>query len=92
MFRLICEYKNSKSIFSISNKKKSFLPFFPCREISKLESLEFLDIFGVLSDQALTILTNNFPDVGINKYKHSAVARPTVGTRRTSIWGLRTRD
>lgn len=91
MCRLICEYKNSKSLFSISNNF-SFLPIFPCREISKLESLEFLDIFGVLSDQALTILTNNFPDVGINKYKHSAVARPTVGTRRTSIWGLRTRD
>lgn len=66
--------------------------FLYSREIDKLESLQFLDIFGVLSEQALTILSSKFPDVGINKFKHSAVARPTVGSRRTSIWGLRTRD
>ncbi|KAJ6635588.1 S-phase kinase-associated protein 2 [Pseudolycoriella hygida] len=52
----------------------------------------FLDIFGVLSDDAIKIIQYKFPTVGINKYIHSAVARPTVGTRRTSIWGLRTRD
>lgn len=63
-----------------------------CREVNKLQSLKYLDIFGVLSEQALSILVNSFPDIGINKFKHSAVARPTVGSRRTSIWGLRTRD
>lgn len=62
------------------------------REIHKLQALAFLDIFGVLSDQALTILGNCAPHLGINKFKNSAVARPTVGSRRTSIWGLRTRD
>lgn len=68
-----------------------FFVFFR-REINKLLSIAYLDIFGVLSDQALTVLRNNFPDVGINKFIHSAVARPTVGSRRTSIWGIRTRD
>lgn len=62
------------------------------REIHKLQALAFLDIFGVLSDQALNILGNCAPHIGINKFKNSAVARPTVGSRRTSIWGLRTRD
>ena len=54
--------------------------------------LAFLDIFGVLSDQAIVMLRQTFPNVGINKFIHSSVARPTVGNRRTSIWGLRTRD
>lgn len=55
-------------------------------------SLEYLDIFGVLSESAILMLQTTFPTVGINKFIHSAVARPTVGSRRTSIWGLRTRD
>ncbi|XP_031620766.1 S-phase kinase-associated protein 2 [Contarinia nasturtii] len=61
-------------------------------EIYQLKALQFIDVFGVLSDQALSILSEKFPHIGVNKYKHSAVARPTVGSRRTSIWGLRTRD
>ncbi|KAG4065758.1 hypothetical protein HA402_012436 [Bradysia odoriphaga] len=66
----------------------------PASYISLNETLPllFLDIFGVLSDEAITLIQNKFPTVGINKFIHSAVARPTVGTRRTSIWGLRTRD
>lgn len=66
----------------------------PASYISLNETLPllFLDIFGVLSDEALALIQSRFPSVGINKFIHSAVARPTVGTRRTSIWGLRTRD
>lgn len=52
----------------------------------------YLDIFGMLTDAALEMLEKTFPKIGINKFVHSSVARPTVGTRRTSIWGLRTRD
>lgn len=61
-------------------------------QLSDLHSLLFLDVFGLLSEQAITMLQTSFPGVGINKFIHSSVARPTVGTRRTSIWGLRTRD
>lgn len=61
-------------------------------ELNNLPSLAFLDVFGILSDSALQTLQNTFPSLGINKFIHSSVARPTVGTRRTSIWGLRTRD
>lgn len=61
-------------------------------QLSELEPLQFLDVFGLLSEQALAMLQTSFPGVGINKFMHSSVARPTVGSRRTSIWGLRTRD
>lgn len=61
-------------------------------ELSGLPTLTYLDVFGILSDTALEMLERNFPSLGINKFIHSSVARPTVGTRRTSIWGLRTRD
>ncbi|KAL5285042.1 SKP2 family protein [Megaselia abdita] len=61
-------------------------------DLNKLPSLQYLDVFGILSDNALRVLEHSFPNIGINKFIHSSVARPTVGTRRTSIWGLRTRD
>lgn len=61
-------------------------------QLGELHSLLFLDVFGLLSEQAINMLQSSFPGVGINKFMHSSVARPTVGTRRTSIWGLRTRD
>ncbi|XP_059611918.1 S-phase kinase-associated protein 2 [Phlebotomus argentipes] len=57
-----------------------------------MPSLNYLDIFGMLSDNQLKVIINSLSSIGINKFINSAVARPTVGTRRTSIWGLRTRD
>lgn len=57
-----------------------------------MSTLTYLDIFGMLTDSALEMLERTFSKIGINKFIHSSVARPTVGTRRTSIWGLRTRD
>ncbi|EDW80674.1 uncharacterized protein Dwil_GK11443 [Drosophila willistoni] len=61
-------------------------------ELKGMPSLNYLDIFGMLSDAAMEVLEKQMPKMGINKFIHSSVARPTVGTRRTSIWGLRTRD
>lgn len=61
-------------------------------ELKSMPSLTYLDIFGMLSDTAMEVLEKQLPKMGINKFIHSSVSRPTVGTRRTSIWGLRTRD
>lgn len=61
-------------------------------QLGSIKSLVYLDVFGLLTEQALAVLQDSFVNVGINKFIHSSVARPTVGTRRTSIWGLRTRD
>lgn len=60
--------------------------------INELIQLQHLDIFGVLSEQAMQMLKQSFPKVNINKFLHSVIARPTTGSRRTSLWGQRTRD
>uniref|UniRef100_A0A182IZJ0 F-box domain-containing protein n=1 Tax=Anopheles atroparvus TaxID=41427 RepID=A0A182IZJ0_ANOAO len=60
--------------------------------LADLRSLRFLDLFGLMSENAIATLELSFASVGINKFYHSSVARPTVGSRRTSIWGVRTRE
>ncbi|XP_055534037.1 S-phase kinase-associated protein 2 [Wyeomyia smithii] len=96
-----CTQLSSEAITVVCKLKKlEYLSLSRCYNInvtsylslSELHSLLFLDVFGLLSDQAIAMLQTSFPGVGINKFMHSSVARPTVGTRRTSIWGLRTRD
>lgn len=52
----------------------------------------FLDVFGLMSEDELNDLKNGIPEVAINQFPFSSVARPTVGLRRTSIWGLKVRD
>ncbi|CAN8003785.1 unnamed protein product, partial [Ixodes hexagonus] len=58
----------------------------------QMDSLRHLEVFGVLADCALVTLRKGLPRVEINKELFSTVARPTMGIRRTSIWGLRVRD
>ncbi|KAF4518512.1 hypothetical protein B566_EDAN009712, partial [Ephemera danica] len=55
-------------------------------------SLIYADIFGVLNESNLNTVRSSLPGVFINKFMFSSIARPTVGVRRTSIWGLRVRD
>lgn len=62
------------------------------RDLNNVKSLLFLDVFNLLSDAGLQMLEKTFKNIGVNKFIHSSVARPTVMPRRTSIWGLRTRD
>lgn len=54
--------------------------------------LLYLDLYGILNESALSTLRQSLPHIQINKYLFSSVARPTVGIRRTSVWGLRVRD
>ncbi|XP_071445025.1 S-phase kinase-associated protein 2-like [Hetaerina americana] len=60
--------------------------------LTKAESLMYLDVFGLMNEQSLATLQSRLSEVDINKFYFSSVARPTVGIRRTSIWGLRVRD
>ncbi|XP_053689006.1 S-phase kinase-associated protein 2, partial [Sabethes cyaneus] len=96
-----CTQLTSETITVVCRLKKlEYLSLSRCYNINvtsylsltELHSLLFLDVFGLLSEQAIAMLQTSFVGVGINKFMHSSVARPTVGTRRTSIWGLRTRD
>ena len=32
------------------------------------------------------------PAIAVNEFMFSAVARPTVGTKRTSLWGIQVRE
>ncbi|XP_015115202.1 S-phase kinase-associated protein 2 isoform X2 [Diachasma alloeum] len=60
--------------------------------LTHMPSLLYLDIFGLMTDAALKSFQANCNSTEINKFLYSSVARPTVGVRRTSIWGLRVRD
>ncbi|KAL0277061.1 UNVERIFIED_CONTAM: hypothetical protein PYX00_004478 [Menopon gallinae] len=81
-------------------KTIEYLSFSRCYSIStssfmmlkNVESLMYLDVFGLMKEEELNELKNELADVAINQFPFSSVARPTVGLRRTSIWGLRVRD
>lgn len=57
-----------------------------------MTTLKYLDVFGLLTDAGLANLEKAVKSIEVNKFMHSSVARPTVTPRRTSIWGIRTRD
>uniref|UniRef100_A0A336MLE4 CSON003285 protein n=1 Tax=Culicoides sonorensis TaxID=179676 RepID=A0A336MLE4_CULSO len=82
----------SLEYLSISRCYTVDVPAFLTTFLKDSTSLLYLDVFGLIRDENLQVLAATFPKIGFNKFVHSSVARPTVGTRRTSIWGLRTRD
>lgn len=60
--------------------------------LSGKSSLKYFNIYGLLLDKQIELLQKNCAHVAINKTKFSFIARPTVGEKRTSIWGYRVRD
>ncbi|KAJ2942195.1 hypothetical protein O0L34_g15736 [Tuta absoluta] len=68
------------------------LPPHSLTKLSAMPSLQYLEVWGMLQTASLSALKQALPAIQINQFMFSAVGRPTVGTRRTSIWGLRTRD
>ena len=62
------------------------------RLLGNILTLLALDVFGMLKESALVQLHEALPNIEINKFPFSSIARPTTGVRRTSIWGLRVRD
>lgn len=60
-------------------------------ELKKCADLKYLDVFGGMSEPASMELMEVLKPVKINKRKFSFIARPTVGTRCTSIWNEKTR-
>ncbi|KAK7867760.1 hypothetical protein R5R35_002260 [Gryllus longicercus] len=59
--------------------------------LSRIDSLLYLDVMGLFADQSLVHLKQNLSNISVNKFLFSSIARPTVGVRRTSIWGLKVR-
>lgn len=68
------------------------LPPHALTKLSSMTSLQYLEVWGMLQSASLSALRAALPAIQLNQFMFSAIARPTVGTRRTSIWGLRTRD
>ncbi|CAH0404167.1 unnamed protein product [Chilo suppressalis] len=67
----------------------------PPHRLTKLNcmvALQYLEVWGMLPSASLNALRAALPAIQLNQFMFSAIARPTVGTRRTSVWGLRTRD
>ena len=54
--------------------------------------LESLQVFGCLRSEALAELKERLAPIAVNEFMFSAVARPTVGTKRTSLWGIQVRE
>ncbi|XP_015186565.1 PREDICTED: S-phase kinase-associated protein 2-like isoform X2 [Polistes dominula] len=80
----ILEHLSLSRCYSIPPSTFVRLAYMPC--------LMYLDIFGLMSDPMSKSVQSNCGDTQINKFRFSSIARPTVGVRRTSIWGLRVRD
>ncbi|XP_071633405.1 S-phase kinase-associated protein 2 isoform X1 [Temnothorax longispinosus] len=68
------------------------IPLSAYMRLAHMPCLLYLDVFGLMSESVLKSLQATCREPEINKYLYSSVARPTVGIRRTSIWGLRVRD
>ncbi|XP_038221394.1 S-phase kinase-associated protein 2-like isoform X2 [Zerene cesonia] len=68
------------------------LPPHALTKLSGMTALQYLEVWGMLPAASLSALRAALPAIQINQFMFSAIARPTVGARRTSIWGLRTRD
>ncbi|XP_052746254.1 S-phase kinase-associated protein 2 [Bicyclus anynana] len=68
------------------------LPPHAFTKLSSMSSLQYLEVWGMLPTSSTNALRAALPAIQINQFMFSAISRPTVGTRRTSIWGLRTRD
>ncbi len=57
------------------------------------QSLRYLNVFGVMKDAAFKELRRRLGGrIDLNQFPFSSIARPTVGIRRTSLWGNRVRD
>ncbi|CAF2098539.1 unnamed protein product [Rotaria magnacalcarata] len=61
--------------------------------LKSLPAFTTLDIFGTLAQLPLQQLRNELGTrIQLNMFPLSNIARPTTGTQRTSLWGLRTRS
>lgn len=60
--------------------------------LAGMKSLKYLELFSLFKESSVETLKNLLPGVQINQFPFSAVGRPTVGGKRSSIWGKRVRN
>ena len=84
--------ENSRQIENISTSRCFGIAPVTYLKLEKCPKLKYLNVFGVMKDNALDELVCYLNSVQINKFYFSSIARPTVGIKRTSIWNQRTRQ
>ncbi|KAL4711765.1 hypothetical protein ACJJTC_004107 [Scirpophaga incertulas] len=84
--------RNARRLRHLALSRCYLLPPATLTKLSSMVSLQYLEVWGMLQSTSLNALRAALPAIQINQFMFSAIARPTVGTRRTSLWGLRTRD
>ncbi|MBN3274849.1 SKP2 protein, partial [Polyodon spathula] len=58
-------------------------------DFENFPSLKMLEVFGILQDTSLPILTKGLPHIKINSCYFTTIARPTVGSKNSrDIWGI----
>lgn len=61
-------------------------------DFEKFPDLQTLEVFGLIQDGYLPILSKSLPHIQINTQAFSTVARPTVATRKDrTLWGMHCR-
>ncbi|XP_022200121.2 S-phase kinase-associated protein 2 isoform X2 [Nilaparvata lugens] len=89
-FNVIIENLDKLQQLSVSRCYKITPSLYP--NLEAMPELTNFNVFGLLNDKQIEMLQKCLSKMSINKTKFSTIARPTVGIRRTSIWGLKTRD
>uniref|UniRef100_A0A915IN32 Uncharacterized protein n=1 Tax=Romanomermis culicivorax TaxID=13658 RepID=A0A915IN32_ROMCU len=64
----------------------------PIAYIHYCKHLVELNVFSTIKDESMPVLKRALKNVLVNRNLFSTIARPTVGIRRSSIWGQKTRD
>ncbi|GFT50360.1 s-phase kinase-associated protein 2 [Nephila pilipes] len=84
--------KKCKKLQHLHSSRAYDIPTECNRLLKELKDFKSLEIFRTLTQNNLESLRANLSFVKINETVFSTIARPTTGVKRTSIWGIRTRD
>ncbi|XP_010189454.1 PREDICTED: S-phase kinase-associated protein 2, partial [Mesitornis unicolor] len=61
-------------------------------ELGKISTLKTLQVFGIVTGSSLQLLKEALPEVKINYFYFTSIARPSTGTRTNhEIWGIKCR-
>ncbi|XP_035706934.1 S-phase kinase-associated protein 2 isoform X2 [Folsomia candida] len=61
--------------------------------LGTIATLRYLEVFSLFKLESIATLSKELlKGIEINQFPLSAIARPTVGSRRSTIWGVKVRD
>ena len=57
-----------------------------------MQSLKYLDIFGVISNEMIKSFKSRCSRIEVNKFLFSSIARPTLDVKQGTIWNIQVKD